>query len=161
LVEAISEADSLWTGWKIAGTRSCNSAIDAGRGDRLIGDKQDDRIRAAPPRLLGEADVADDAEELLEWPVTDIDDRGARGVGQQPVEQFHLSADFADIDRPDQFGEAAGQRGLARIEVVTDQWAAVVEEKFHQQPRQQGLAHARMRRRDDVERRRLEGHCRS
>jgi len=130
------------------------------RGDRLIGEKEHDRVHAAPPRLLSEADVADDGEELLERPVADVDDFGARGVRDQLVEQFHLSADIADIDRPDQFGKAAGQHGPARIEVETDQGPPVVEEIFHQQPRQQGLACARARRSDDVERRRLHGHSR-
>ena len=127
--------------------------------DRLVGqEEQTIGIDAVPPRLLGTKPISPmTVEELLERAVAQIDDLGARGIGDQPVEQLHLAAGIGDIDRPDKLGKAAGQQRLARIEIEADQRPAAVQEKLHQEPREQRLAHPRARRGDDVEGSRLHG----
>ena len=80
----------------------------AARGRRRrVGHVQHDRLDRAPPRLLHEADLRHHREELVERAVAQIDDLGARIVRDQPVEQRHLAAGVADVDGPDQVGEAA------------------------------------------------------
>ena len=108
-----------------------------------------------PPRFGHEADLGHHRKELLERGVTQIDHLRRHVVGDQLVEQFHLAAGVGDVHGPDQVGEMAGERRLARIEVEADKRPVVGAKVLNQQPGEQGLAHARMRRRDDIERRQL------
>ena len=124
--------------------------IDADGGRRRVGHEQHDRLDQTPPRLRHEADFIQDAEELLERRVAEVDDLGAGIVRDQAVEQLHLAERFSYVDRPDQMREASRERRLARIEVVADERAVAGVKKFDQQSRQQRLAHARPRRGDDV-----------
>src|ERR1700722_15710993 len=90
-------------------------------------------------RASGEADFIEDAEELLERRVAEVDDLGAGIVRDQAVEQLHRAERFSYFDRPDERREAPRERRLARIEVVADERAVAGVEKFDQQSRQQRL----------------------
>ena len=65
------------------------------------------------PRFVFEADLRHHLEELVEWTITEIDDRRGPAIGNNTVEQRHLTARVGDIDRPDQVGEARGEQVIS------------------------------------------------
>ena len=75
---------------------------------------------------------------------------GARRIGDQAVEQFHLAACAGDVDRPDQLGKPFREQRLSWIKVVSHKRPASRIKKLDQEPRKQRLADPGPRRRDNV-----------
>ncbi|HEV2625367.1 MAG TPA: hypothetical protein VGV62_09665 [Xanthobacteraceae bacterium] len=96
------------------------------------------------PRFAFEADLRHHLEELVDRTITEIDDRRAPVIGNNAVEQRHLTARVGDIDRPDQVGEAGGERGLAGFKIVADQRSPAQPQEFNEKPRQQRFSNARV-----------------
>jgi hypothetical protein len=96
------------------------------------------------PRFVFEADFRHDSEELVEWTIAEIDDRRAPMIGNNTIEQRHLTARVGDIDRPDQVGEASGVRRLAGFKIITDHRSPAHPQEFNEKPRQQRFSDARV-----------------
>ena len=84
--------------------------------------------------------------------MTEIDNHGGAVIGNQTVEQRHLSLDVGDFRYGRLPGQELGKRTLAGINIESRHRAALVDMKIGEQPRQQGLAHARPRRCDNGDR---------
>jgi hypothetical protein len=103
------------------------------------------------PCFVFEPYLCHDFEELIEQPLAEIDDCRTPVVGENAVEQRHLTACVGNVDRPDQTRKTAGEGGLARIKIITDQRAPADPQEIDQQAAEQRLPDARVSRGDDVE----------
>ena len=116
---------SLCTGTNAVAAKPAQFAIGADGRRRRIGHEQHDRLDQTPPRFRNEADFLHHLEELVERGVAEVDDLGAGVVRDQPVEQRHLALRFGNVDDRDEMRKAAGERRLARMEVVAGKRPAV------------------------------------
>ena len=91
------------------------------------------------------------AKKLSNELVAEIDDLGGAVLGDEAVEQRHLSLDVADRRDARVLGQELGQRSAASVEIESRDRTAFLGVEFGEQPRQQRLADARSRRSDDVD----------
>jgi hypothetical protein len=84
------------------------------------------------PCFVFEPYLCHDFEELIEQPLAEIDDCRTPVVGENAVEQRHLTACVGNVDRPDQTRKTAGEGGLARIKIITDQRAPADPQEIDQ-----------------------------
>jgi hypothetical protein len=72
-------------------------------------------------------------------------------IAENTIEQRHLTARIADVDRPNQTRKKPGEGGLAGIEIIADQRTPADPQKLDQQAGEQRFPDTRVTRGDNVE----------
>src|ERR1700722_15003743 len=122
---------------------SCRDAVG-------ISDEQHDRHDAAADGLFHKSDFFRHLEEFVERMETEVDPLGDAVIDDHAVHQRHLAEGVVDFGRLGNVGQIFQERRLLQIDVEGGHFAALQQQKFAQQTRNQRLSDQRAGRANDV-----------